>query len=174
MRAWIALGANLGSPVRMLLQVLARLHREGRVTLRAWSPIYDTSPVDSSGPNYANAVARVCMDGTVEELHDYLCQLENRNGRVRPAGVHNAPRTLDLDILLLDGRTRQTQRLQIPHPRMKDRLFVMVPLLAMESPRFSWGDEAPLGEMVPALEKRVGHRQSIRQVLSIQRIAEKI
>lgn len=174
MRAWIALGANLGSPVRMLIQVLSRLRKEGRLQLRAWSPIYDTSPVDSSGPNYANAVARVSMEGTAEDLHDYLCRLEQINGRVRPQGVHNAPRTLDLDILLLEGRTRQTPRLQIPHPRMKERLFVLVPLLAMENPRFTWGEEIPLGLMVQDLQIRVGDRQSIHRVLSIARVAEKI
>lgn len=125
--AYIALGANLGEPaaaLRQALQGLAALPGTRRV--RA-SSLYRTAPVDSSGPDYLNAVAQLDTTLTAPALLDALQALEQAAGRERP--YLNAPRTLDLDLLLYgEGARIDSPRLQVPHPRMDARAFVLVPL----------------------------------------------
>lgn len=131
-RAWISLGANLGRPQAALTKALADIARiPGVESVRA-SRFYDTSPVDSSGPDYVNAAAVIETTLPPEALLGELQKIELAHGRVRPAGVHNAPRTLDLDLLAYEGETRTTPELTLPHPRMTERLFVLVPLLELE------------------------------------------
>ena len=85
--------------------------------------------MESSGPDYVNAVAEVETTLEASELLHVLQRIENAHGRVRPAGVVNAPRTLDLDLLLFGKDTVATPELTVPHPRMHLRAFVLVPLL---------------------------------------------
>ena len=88
-----------------------------------------TEPIDSSGPDYVNAVMTVSTQLSAEELLRGLFEIEDAALRVRPVGVHNAPRTLDLDLLLYGEEVRDTEFLRLPHPRMHQRAFVLVPLL---------------------------------------------
>ena len=125
----LGLGANLGNPLRMLELVLGEIARLPQTVLAAQSPFYRTAPVDSSGPDYVNAVCAVKTRLAPEALLDELQRLENVHGRVRPAGVRNAPRTLDLDILLWGDEVICTRRLEVPHPRMHERKYVLRPLL---------------------------------------------
>ena len=125
----LGLGANLGNPLAMLKLVLGEIARLPQTVLVAQSPFYRTAPVDSSGPDYVNAVCAVKTRLAPEALLDELQRLENVHGRVRPTGVRNAPRTLDLDILLWDDEVICTRRLEVPHPRMHERAFVLRPLL---------------------------------------------
>lgn len=128
-QAFVALGANLGEPVAALKRALAAIAEiEGTRVVRA-SSFYSTAPIDSSGPDYVNAVCEVSTTLQPQALLHALQRIENDNGRVRPVGVHNAPRTLDLDVLLFDGQTIQTPELTVPHPRMHLRAFVLVPLV---------------------------------------------
>lgn len=131
-RALIALGANLGDASETLRAALAALDASSSTHLLRSSGFFATSPVDSSGPDYVNAVAAVETTLDPETLLECLQKIENDFGRVRPAGVRNAPRTLDLDLLLYEGEVRDTARLAIPHPRMQERLFVLVPWLDVE------------------------------------------
>lgn len=126
--AYIALGANLGDPVAALKEALVALGRIDTTEVLAVSSFYRTAPVDSSGPDYVNAVCKVVTGLKAEELLAAILNIENENGRVRPAGVHNAPRTLDLDLLLFGNTVRRTEFLTLPHPRMHQRAFVLVPL----------------------------------------------
>jgi 2-amino-4-hydroxy-6-hydroxymethyldihydropteridine diphosphokinase len=95
--------------------------------VQASSSLYRTAPIDSSGPDYLNAVARVDTQLSAPELLAALHAIEQAHGRERP--YHNAPRTLDLDILLYGDTIIDTPDLHVPHPRMLARAFVLVPLL---------------------------------------------
>jgi len=127
MQAWIGIGANLGDARANVLDAIERLARlpEGRL-VRA-SSLYRTAPIDSSGDDYVNAVA--CIDTTLapHALLAALHGIEQAHGRERP--YRNAPRTLDLDLLLYgDERIADAPTLIVPHPRMHERAFVLVPL----------------------------------------------
>lgn len=124
----VALGANLGEPLATLRKVVSEIEASPDFSEVKVSPFYDTSPVESSGPDYVNAVLTAKTDLDPKEVLHRLQKLEIRYGRVRPAGVVNAPRTLDLDVLLYDDLQSDDPELILPHPRMTGRLFVLVPL----------------------------------------------
>ena len=128
-KAYVALGANLGHPQESLQAALEDLRQTAGVGVTAVSSFYRTAPVESSGPDYVNAVAEVETTLEASELLHVLQRIETAHGRVRPAGVVNAPRTLDLDLLLFGKDTVATPELTVPHPRMHLRAFVLVPLL---------------------------------------------
>lgn len=125
-QAYIGLGANLGSPLATLQKVLTIIQADSRVEFEAASSFYGSSPVDADGPDYVNAVVRIKTRLSALQLLDLLQKIELDFGRERP--YVNAPRTLDLDLLLYGDETIQNNRLTIPHPRMHERAFVLVPL----------------------------------------------
>ena len=124
--AFVGLGANLGEAAETLRLALAALGGLPACRLLAASSVYRTAPVDASGPDYLNAVARLETSLAAEALLDELLALELRFGRERP--YHHAPRTLDLDLLLHGEQIINTPRLTLPHPRAHQRAFVLVPL----------------------------------------------
>lgn len=124
--AYIGLGANLGQAQATLRQAADELAQTAGVNSLQLSPFYRTAPVDSSGPDYVNAVARIDITLAPILLLDALQTIEARHGRLRP--YRNAPRTLDLDLLLYGDQTIDTPRLVVPHPRMHERAFVLQPL----------------------------------------------
>jgi len=127
MIAWIGIGANLGDAQANVLDAIGRLARLDGSMLLHTSSLYRTAPIDSSGDDYINAVA--CIDTSLA-AHDLLAALqdiEQAHGRERP--YHNAPRTLDLDLLLYGDETIDSPALTVPHPRMHERAFVLQPLL---------------------------------------------
>lgn len=126
MLAYIGLGGNLGEARAAVLAALEAIAAIPGVDLLAASSLYGSAPVDSSGDDYVNAVAQVQTTLHAETLLDALQAIENQAGRERP--YRNAPRTLDLDVLLYGDETIQTQRLTVPHPRMGERAFVLLPL----------------------------------------------
>lgn len=125
-RAWIGLGANLGereAALRAAVRAIAAL--PGTQVLRA-SSLYRSAPVDAGGPDYLNAVAEIATTLEPHALLAALQAIENGAGRERP--YRNAPRTLDLDILLYGDERIATPQLTVPHPRMHERAFVLLPL----------------------------------------------
>lgn len=125
--AFVALGANLEGPAQHVKQAIEELGRlpESRILRR--SSLYRTAPVGLlEQPDFVNAVAQLETSLEPEPLLDALLALEARHGRRR--GSPNAPRTLDLDLLLYGDRRQQDARLTLPHPRMHERAFVLVPL----------------------------------------------
>jgi 2-amino-4-hydroxy-6-hydroxymethyldihydropteridine diphosphokinase len=124
--AHVALGANLGDAAQALRDALHVLSGEPGVRLVKASGLYRTAPIDSSGPDYLNAVAEVATTLTAPALLDALQAIENGAGRERP--YRNAPRTLDLDLLLYGDARIDSPRLTVPHPRLWERAFVLVPL----------------------------------------------
>lgn len=124
--AYIGLGANLGQAQETILQAVNELRSTAGIQSVNMSALYSSAPVDSTGPEYVNAVA--CIHTTLSAI-DLLAQLqaiELRHGRTRP--YHNAPRTLDLDLLLFGNEDIQLPHLIVPHPRMHERAFVLRPL----------------------------------------------
>jgi 2-amino-4-hydroxy-6-hydroxymethyldihydropteridine diphosphokinase len=124
--AYIALGANLGDARTTVLQALQDLQTLPQTTLQRRSSLYRTAPVDATGPDFINAVAEVATTLSPQQLLAELQQLEQSAGRQR--SYRNAPRTLDLDILLYGDLELDSPTLVIPHPRMLARAFVLVPL----------------------------------------------
>ena len=129
--AYIGIGANLGDARGNVADALQRLRRLPGCTLMATSSLYRTAPVDSSGDDYINAVARVATQLPAEQLLQALHGIEQAHGRERP--YHNAPRTLDLDLLLYSDAQIASATLTVPHPRITERAFVLVPLLELGS-----------------------------------------
>lgn len=128
-QAYIGLGANLGDPKSNLIEALRRISLLKGVCLRKVSGFYRSSPVDASGPDYVNAVASIHTRLAADDLLCELFAIEKALGRVRPAGVARAPRTIDLDLLLYADFVSNSEFLTLPHPRMHERAFVLVPLL---------------------------------------------
>lgn len=124
--AFVALGANLGKPAQTVCEALVRIGQLPETVLIRHSSLYVTAPVDSSGPDYVNAVAELQTRLTAPELLAHLQALERAAGRERP--YPNAPRTLDLDLLLFGSARIDSATLEVPHPRMRQRAFVLVPL----------------------------------------------
>jgi 2-amino-4-hydroxy-6-hydroxymethyldihydropteridine diphosphokinase len=124
--AYIALGANVGHPAFTVQQAIANLGRLPHTRLVKHSRLYQTAPIDSSGPDYINAVAEVLTHLSALDLLQQLQIQELAAGRQRPHP--NAPRTLDLDILLYGSAQIQSASLTVPHPRMAQRAFVLRPL----------------------------------------------
>ena len=124
--AWVALGANLGDAVRALRGALDALADAPGVRLMKASSLYRTAPIDSSGPDYINAVAEIATTLSAPDLLTALQAIELGAGRERP--YRNAPRTLDLDLLLYGSASIDSGTLTVPHPRMWERAFVLVPL----------------------------------------------
>jgi 2-amino-4-hydroxy-6-hydroxymethyldihydropteridine diphosphokinase len=124
--AYVALGANLGKPAQALCDALVHIGELPLTQLVRPSALYRTAPVDSSGPDYVNAVAEISTLLPAPDLLTALQAIERAAGRERP--YRNAPRTLDLDLLLYGSARIWSERLQVPHPRMWQRAFVLVPL----------------------------------------------
>jgi 3-oxoacyl-[acyl-carrier protein] reductase len=126
--ACVGLGSNLGDRWANLSAALSRLRAEPGLRVVEVSSFYDTPPVDCPigvGP-FLNAAAVLETERSPEELLKFLLNLESRFGRIR--SDLNAPRTLDLDLLLYDDLVITTPTLVLPHPRMHERAFVLVPL----------------------------------------------
>lgn len=125
-RAYIGLGANLGEPVQALRAAAAALAALPDCRLAGASRLYRSAPIASIGPDYWNAVIALDTGRTPEDLLQALQVIELQHGRERP--YRNAPRTLDLDLLALGAERRDSPALQLPHPRLRERAFVLLPL----------------------------------------------
>jgi 2-amino-4-hydroxy-6-hydroxymethyldihydropteridine diphosphokinase len=133
--AFVALGANLGDAAHTVRAALVALGQAPGVQRVRSSSLYRTAPVDSTGPDYINAVAEVVTTLSAPGLLAALQAIENGAGRERP--YRNAPRTLDLDLLLYGLARVDSRTLTVPHPRMLDRAFVLVPLAEIAPQRVS-------------------------------------
>jgi len=131
--AYIALGANLGDAASAILQAMQALDHLPLTRVTQRSGLYKTAPIIdgesaslSAGPDYINAVVALETGLVAPVLLRQLQQLEQAAGRERP--YRNAPRTLDLDLLLYGSGRIESHALTVPHPRMAQRAFVLVPL----------------------------------------------
>lgn len=124
--AYIGIGANLGEAARSVQEAMEALDRADGTRVTARSHLYRSAPYMASGPEFFNAVAQVATRLSAIDLLATLQQLERVAGRLRP--YPNAPRTLDLDLLLYGNARIDTPHLTLPHPRMTERAFVLRPL----------------------------------------------
>lgn len=128
--AWIGIGGNLGDARATVEQAIARLAGLPQSRLMHSSSLYRTAPIDSSGDDYVNAVALVSTTLPALELLHALQAIELQHGRERP--YRNAPRTLDLDVLMYGNASIASAELTVPHPRMAQRAFVLAPMLEID------------------------------------------
>jgi 2-amino-4-hydroxy-6-hydroxymethyldihydropteridine diphosphokinase len=124
--AFMGIGANLGDAAASVNGAIARLAEIAHTQVVVASSLYQTAPVDSTGPDYINAVVQLQTRLCAPDLLAQLQFIENAAGRQRP--YVNAPRTLDLDLLLYGEGQIFSPNLTVPHPRMWQRAFVLLPL----------------------------------------------
>ncbi|MGB5108715.1 MAG: 2-amino-4-hydroxy-6-hydroxymethyldihydropteridine diphosphokinase [Formosimonas sp.] len=148
--AYIALGANLGDAQATLRAVFDEIAQLPQTTLVKKSSLYRSPPfgANADGPDYINAVAELTTALTPHQLLDALQHIERSHGRERTH--QNAPRTLDLDILLYDDIVLHDERLTVPHPRMQERAFVLRPLAEI-SPDLVWQNAAHQNQFLQKL-----------------------
>jgi len=125
-QAFVAIGANLGDAQAAVKAAMDAIGTIERTVVTARSSLYRSAPVDAAGPDFINAVVAVRTGLTAEAFLAELHLLEEQAGRERP--FPNAPRTLDLDLLMHGNAIKDTPALALPHPRMRDRAFVLKPL----------------------------------------------
>jgi 2-amino-4-hydroxy-6-hydroxymethyldihydropteridine diphosphokinase len=142
-RAYLGLGSNLGDRLDHLAAAVAGLAADDRSRVVAVSPVYETSPVGGPAqPDYLNAVVALDTDRSARQLLELAQDLERRADRVRTERW--GPRTLDVDVLVVTGETVHEPDLEVPHPRLRDRGFVLAPLhdldpaLAGDVPAGGW------------------------------------
>lgn len=128
-KAYLGLGANLGDPMQQLVDARDMLSRWlGTHALRS-SNFYLSSPVGNADqPDFVNAVLELSTDRTADELFSEMQRVEQRLGRTRCQNNQNAPRLIDIDMLLFGSHVIAQDDLVVPHPRMLERLFVLMPL----------------------------------------------
>lgn len=129
MRSFVGVGANLGDARGTVEAALVALHKLPQTTCVACSSLYRSAPVDAAGADFINAVVELATQLSPLALLHALQAIEDAHGRQRP--FRNAPRTLDLDLLLYGALQLQTAKLVLPHPRMHLRAFVLLPLLEL-------------------------------------------
>jgi 2-amino-4-hydroxy-6-hydroxymethyldihydropteridine diphosphokinase len=144
--AYVALGANLGDARAAVLQAFEALASWPEIQVTGRSALYRTAPHEAHGPDFINAVARIDTGLTAPDVLDALQAIEHRAGRVRP--YVNAPRSLDLDLLFYGEACMQSHRLTLPHPRWRERAFVLVPLADVWPQRVGPEDLARVADQV--------------------------
>ena len=146
MRAYLGLGSNLGNRDGLLQQAVDGLARFPDVTVVAVSPVYETAPVGGpEQPDYLNAVVALETEASPHRLLEVAHELEAAAHRIR--AERWGPRTLDVDVLLVDDLLVDEPDLVVPHPRMWERAFVM----------------APLADLDPGYADRVPDRAGVRR-----------
>jgi 2-amino-4-hydroxy-6-hydroxymethyldihydropteridine diphosphokinase len=137
-QAYISLGSNIDDRLTYLTDAIAKLNAHDKISVINTSSIYETDPVGYTEQNtFLNLVASIITDLSPHELLSECMKIEQELGRKRE--VRWGPRTVDLDILLFNQENIETEDLIVPHPRMKERAFVLVPLLEISSHLSSLG-----------------------------------
>lgn len=147
--AAIALGSNLGDSPRILTAAIAHLDATPGISVQQTSRWYQTAPIGPPQPDYLNGCALVQVQLTPYQLLARLLEIENQLGRIRRERW--GPRTLDLDLLFYDNAIVATPSLEVPHPRMRERAFVLVPLAEIAP---DWVDPVS-GEAIGQLLQRI-------------------
>ena len=146
---YLGLGSNLGRREENLTQALISLSQ--KVNLEQVSSIYETEPVGyKEQPFFLNLVCRITTNLHPEGLLHLAKDIENSMGRV--ASFPNAPRPIDIDVLFYDDKTVETQTLTIPHPRLADRAFVLIPLVEIAPDLVHPGLDKSIAELLKSVK----------------------
>ncbi len=148
-RVYVGLGANLGDAHAALsyaLQALRGCAADGEVACSRW---YRSAPIDATGPDFLNAVAAFDTRLGAPQLLAELHRIEAAQGRERP--YRHAPRTLDLDLLLYGDEVITTDGLVVPHPRLHERAFVLLPLAEL-APDLKIPERGALRDLLPGVQ----------------------
>jgi 2-amino-4-hydroxy-6-hydroxymethyldihydropteridine diphosphokinase len=148
-RAVLALGSNLGERMASLQGAINALADTPDVWVTSVSPVYETEPVDSpsEAKTYLNAVVLIDTTLAATRLMERALAIEDAFARERPEGVHNAPRTLDVDLIVVGDRRNDDDFLRLPHPRAHERAFVLRPWLDVE-PDAELPEAGPVAELL--------------------------
>lgn len=150
MRAYLGLGSNLGDRLANLQRAVDLLGDQPGIRVDGSSGVWETDPVGGpSQPDYLNAVVAVSTELSPWELLSACGRVEDALGRVRE--IRWGPRTIDVDVLLLDAVEMDDPSLTVPHPRMTERAFVLLPLLELE-PDVALPDGTPLATFLDRLD----------------------
>jgi len=153
MISYIGIGSNQALPIEQAKQAILALNNINDTKLLACSSLYCSAPMGPQDqPDYINAVAKLATSLSAIDLLDALQAIEQAQGRVRKENRWG-PRTLDLDIILFDNQTINSERLTIPHYGMKQREFVLYPLLEI-SPDLQLPDGSYLSELIKVCDKK--------------------
>ncbi|MGB7479443.1 MAG: 2-amino-4-hydroxy-6-hydroxymethyldihydropteridine diphosphokinase [Burkholderiaceae bacterium] len=153
--AYVGLGSNLGDAAANVRAALARLTRLPNTRLQAQSSLFASAPIDAGGDDYVNAVAQLDTQLAAPQLLAELQAVEQEFGRQRP--YRNAPRTLDLDLLLYGSERIASADLTVPHPRLTERAFALLPLLQLD-PFIAIPGAGPAHAFAPQVAQQVIRR----------------
>ena len=160
--AYIGIGANLGDRAKTLCSAAAELGKREEIRLIAASPVYETAPVGvADQPDFLNAVLQVETDLPGRALLDLLLEVERAFGRVRNRKWE--ARTLDLDVLLYGGAVIREEGLEVPHPHLHTRAFVLLPLCDLNAD----GCHPVLGRTFRDLARSICAEQRVQRVEGI-------
>lgn len=154
-RVFVGLGANLGDGRATLSKAVDALAALPQTAVVVSSSFYASAPIDAPGPPFVNAVVELRTALSPQELLRAMQVIETDFGRQRP--YHNAPRTLDLDLLLYGQRSIDLPELSLPHPRAHERGFVLVPLVEI-APDLAFPDLGPVQCLCQAARDQTVHR----------------
>jgi 2-amino-4-hydroxy-6-hydroxymethyldihydropteridine diphosphokinase len=149
--AFIGLGGNIGDTKQLIKDAIVCLAQNPELRVLTRSCMYQSAPVDAEGPDFINAVVSLETQLPPEDLLAICQKVENTFGRERP--YVNAPRTIDLDVLAYDNISINNDRLTIPHPRMIERSFVLLPLLEI-APDIDLPGFGKLTKYIPNVENQ--------------------
>lgn len=162
--AWLGIGANLGDARQTLKDTVVCLAQQHTVTVLAKSSLYRTAPIDAGGDDYFNCVVKLDTRLSVRDLLGLCQQIEHHFGRERP--FRNAPRTLDIDILLYGEAIIDEPDLIVPHPRMTGRAFVLAPLAEID-PELAIPGHGVVSTFLPAVaQQRIEKMKPLCQCLA--------
>ena len=148
-KIYIALGSNLEEPSQQIYKAINLIDAIDELSVTHTSSLYKTKPIGKiDQPDFINAAVKVEGDISPENLHAALQDIETKAGRIRME--LNEPRTLDLDILLIDDLIMKTKKLTVPHPRMHQRQFVIVPLFEI-NPKLNIPGIGPINKILKLL-----------------------
>ena len=150
--AYIGLGANLGERETTIAEALRRIDDDDRTSLLHSTAPIETDPVGyEDQPRFLNAAASLATTRSPRELLDLLLEIERDLGRIRGQGPRYGPRTIDLDLLLYADETIDEDALEVPHPRLHERRFVLEPLVELD-PGLVVPGRGPVSALLAELE----------------------